>query len=438
MASGGDGGAVDSMAGLFVERSRARIRFARRVFLVVGVAPLAGLMAWAMWSHGDARRARLEARVGSALSLPVSIARVRDARPGVMILDDVALGGTTAAPLVRLARVRVEEAGREIRLEIESLECPPAAAALFARITRRWLAGTDEAPHDWIVECARVGWGATAAAPPLDRVRVECVTASGSRGVWIRAASGAGRDHEIRVRRHGEDDAPRYECVAFLAAPLPLAVVGAGLGLGIDPRAGGATCAGEWHGVQASDGWTGHGSGSAMGVDLAVLSAPLPDRLSGIADIVVDRVDLVAGRVREARFQLRATDGTVGSLWMAAAVDWLGCRPLAAWPPQSPVPFRGMAWSCRLGPLGIELDGMGDRGSLCADANGPLLAPPPGPMPVERLAWLGSPPGLPVVPASRWTAWLLPWLPPLDAMPPADGARGPGDGSVAAGARDDR
>lgn len=408
---------------MFVERSAGRIRLVRRLFVLCGLAPLLGLGALAVWRHGDTRRGWLEDRIAAALGTPVAIGAVSDPRPGVMLLENVVVGDKAAGPgpAMRFGQVRVEESAAEIRIAIDAAECPPAAAPLVARLARAWQEGEYRFRRDWVVDCARLGWGDGASAPRLERVRVECVATAGSRAVRLHGSVAEGAVVDLRILRsqEGPTGAVRDECAARFDAPVPAALVARALGLDGLVRDTATTLRGEAR--LASDGgvWSGHLSGEAGGVDLGALTAGLPDGIDGLATVTVEHAEIDAGRIIDARFTCRATHGTVSRRLVAASVDWLGCRPLRTLSGDGAVGFREMAWSCRLGDHGIELVGLGGDGAMVVDDTGPIVSQPVGVMPADRLAWLVSPPGLPVVPASPWTGVLLPWLPIPTAGHPA-------------------
>ena len=67
---------------MFVARSAARVRLARLAFLLAGLAPAAGLAAWAIHRRSDAHRAAIERRWQEAVGLPLTVGRVDHPRPG--------------------------------------------------------------------------------------------------------------------------------------------------------------------------------------------------------------------------------------------------------------------------------------------------------------------------------------------------------------------
>ena len=73
--------------------------------------------------------------------------------------------------------------------------------------------------------------------------------------------------------------------------------------------------------------------------------------------------------------------------------------------------FDDVAARLQIGASGADLRAHPGRdGSLARVQGLSIVDEPPGVVPIERLAWLLSPPGAPAVPASRATAWLLGWF----------------------------
>lgn len=407
---------------MFVDRSARRIARARRLFVVLGVVPLAALAGVAVWARGDGRRGALEARIAAALSLPVRIGAVTDPRPGVMLLEDVVVGDGAAA-CIRLPRVRVEESSREIRLVLTECDCPPPAARLWAALIRAWLDGDPRYRRDWVVACDRLTWGADGVGSPRAAVRVECVATAGTRAVRLVAGGGETPADEIRIVNTPGGD--RVECEARLSAPVPIEVLGTlAADDGAVAVAAGATFTGQARLERDRSGWNGTLSGALDRVDLARLTAGSALPATGLATLSLDSASVSAGRVASARIECRARDGSVSRALVAGCIEWLGCRPGQALPAGEACAFDVMAWRCRCESGELEFAGMLAGEALVADHNGVLLLAPPGKVPGERLAWLASPPGVPVVPASPQAMALLRWLPLTATSPPSRVAGG--------------
>ena len=69
---------------MFIERSAGRIRFARTVFVLAGLVPCAGLVAWAVHLRSASHRESLRAGWQRAVGVPLEVDAVEHPRPGVV------------------------------------------------------------------------------------------------------------------------------------------------------------------------------------------------------------------------------------------------------------------------------------------------------------------------------------------------------------------
>ena len=73
---------------MFIERSAARIRLVRTLFVLLAVLPCAGLCGWAAVRHSKGHREAIERRFEQVIGLPLAIGGVEYVRPNVMRLRD--------------------------------------------------------------------------------------------------------------------------------------------------------------------------------------------------------------------------------------------------------------------------------------------------------------------------------------------------------------
>jgi hypothetical protein len=71
---------------MFIERSSARIRTVRTLFVLLGLVPCAGLCGWAVLRHSSFHRRAIELRCEQAFGMPVRIGRVEHVRPDALRL----------------------------------------------------------------------------------------------------------------------------------------------------------------------------------------------------------------------------------------------------------------------------------------------------------------------------------------------------------------
>ncbi|MFM9026173.1 MAG: hypothetical protein ACKON7_12695, partial [Planctomycetaceae bacterium] len=257
---------------------------------------------------------------------------------------------------------------------------------------------------------------------------------AGGRGGWAGGAPGAARGvgvgrraaesgvDEVRVVRAaadaaGADAAEHLDVAAALATPLPYAVMAAILGSGPAatlPVGPSATVAGRVTASRAAGRWAGTARGRVEGVDLAACTAALPAGATGTMDVAVRSIEWRDGRLAAADVGCTAAAGRVDRRLLDALVAAIGCRAGAAYvgAGDRESTFDALGCTLRISGRGVELTG-DERwgGSIAVAAGRPLLDPPHGVVPVERLAWLLAPPGAVYVPSSGAGTWLMSILP---------------------------
>ena len=421
---------------MFVARSAARVRLARLAFLLAGLAPAAGLAAWAIHRRSDGHRAAIERRWQEAVGLPLTVGRVDPPRPGVIRGWDCVLPATPNRPAIALPLVEVESSSDEDRIRIDRFACDTAAAAAFAALARTWLADDVHFRRTCIVEVADFSWSGIS-SPPIDApaspavpLRVECV--AGAAGRALRVVRRGTTEDEARIVRESAPDAggdaanPALTITAHCGEPIPLAVlaVAAGAGVQAATASGAATVSGTLEATRSADGWAGQARGRIGGIDLAAAATAVGGRATGAASVDVTRLAWSGGRVSDALFECAAGAGSVDSRLFDRIVLALGARPGPAATPLPPGGERGFdAAGCivGVGPHGVQVMPTTRLPAGLATRNGDvLLAPPPTPVPGDRIAWMLSTPGTVYGPAIGPGSWLISVLPA--AAPPQNGA----------------
>jgi hypothetical protein len=433
---------------MFIERSAARIRLTRTLFVLLAVLPCAGLCGWAAVRHSSGHREAIERRCEQVIGLPLAIGSVEYVRPNVMRLRDCRLSAASGAVVLVAPAIEVESLSSELRVTLGRLDCTPELARVLAGLARDWLRQPARFPVDCVVDVDDFSWRprqsataeaaqpgghgpAHAAARPL---HIECVAANGSRAVRVRRDAGSSQaPDEVRVvagnladaggegmapksegiRPFGLGDAEGLEVTGTITEPLPIAVFEALAGL-----EAGALPLGEEASLSGTIGaWldAGVSRGSARGrierIDLAAASLHLPHRLSGEALLAIDDLEWSRGRITDCECQCSVSRGRVGQRLLDACVSALGCRPGPAYRSLAGDEVRSfddVSALLRLNSAGIELRAAAERsGSLARTQGLSILEEPQVTVPLDRLAWLLAPPGAVAVPASRTTAWLL-------------------------------
>lgn len=408
---------------MFIERSAARIRFARTAFLLAGLVPCAVLAAWAVHLRSAAHREAVRGRWQQALGLPLTLDAVEHPRPGVTRVRGCTVLGADGAPLVALPVVEFESAADEDRLTVDAARIDARAAAVFGDLAREWLRRDARHPKNCIVEVADFAWSAGsrsadgAAGPVSAGLRVECVAQRGTRAVRIVRRGGA--DDEVRVVREvvGEAGSARetIDLEARCAEGVPAAVLAAAAGWAAGPLA--ATPAtlvrGEATARWDEGGWDGSCRGRIEALDLATAARGVNARASGTATLHCDRLTWRTGRLTDADLELDFGGGWVDAALFDRLVIALGCRPgpgaVAGEPMRA---FDKGGCVLRLAAGGVSVLPVADAsGALASLGRVAVLQPPASPVPFERIAWLASPPASTFVPASGAGAWLMSVVP---------------------------
>jgi len=413
---------------MFIERSSARLRTVRTLFVLLGLLPCAGLCGWAAIRHSAAHRRTVESRCEQVIGLPVRIGRVEHVRPDAVRLHDCGLATADGGVLVAAAAVDVESSSTEVRVSVGRVECTPRLARAVTALVQQWLSQPARFERDCVVEVGELCWqGSTSsdrqAADRRTGLRIECVAAAdGGRAVRISGGAGDGaRTDELRVLATVADAAGdlvgpaalRLEVTGAVSVPLPVAILEAclgcepgGLALGAD-----AVVSGRIASVREAGGWSGTADGLVERIDLAVASAALTHRMSGDATVAIERIEWSRSRIAGCDCRLVATRGMVDQGFLDALVSTLGCRPGPEYRTATadrPRAFDEVACRLRLGPAGLDI--RADRAAGPAIAvvrGGTILEEPAAAVPLERAAWLFSPPSALVVPASQASRWLM-------------------------------
>jgi hypothetical protein len=422
---------------MFIERSTARIRMLRTVFVLLGILPCAGLCGWAAMRHSDGHREAIERRCEQVIGLPLAIGTVEHVRPNAMRLRDCRLSSSGGAVVLSVPVIDVESSSGELRLTLGRLDCTPELARTLAGLARDWLRQPVRFPVDCVIDVHDFSWRPRPHAdvgPVANSLHVECVAANGSRAVRVRrSADRSSPADEVRLvagvvgSPGGQDDdtqpqvAPRavehtaagMEVHGSIVEPLPVDVLEAAAGLeaGTLPLGAGAVVSGSVAAVL--DGGVSSGSARVRveQVDLAAASRHLPHRLAGEALLDIDGLEWSRGRITACGCQLSVSRGRVGQPLLDACVSMLGCRPGPAYRSLAREEVRSFDdVSVRLGIENGAVDVRaepGRDGALARVQGLSIVDQPQVPVPLDRLAWLLAPPGSAAVPAAKVTAWLI-------------------------------
>lgn len=410
---------------MFVPRSVRRIRFARAAFVVAGLLPCAVLVAWAVHRHSAAHRDGIRHAWEQAIGLPVAIDSVEHPLPGVVRARGCTLAAADGRPALAAEAVTVESTPAEVRIYVGALGCDPEGAEVLAGLAAEWLERGARFRRNLVIDVADLAWevpgvGGRADRRPVGPVRIECVVQDGGRAVRVVRRDASANADEMRIVRtgpeaRGADGYTEIEVSCTEPVPFPILAAVARSPFSGLPCGRSALLRGRLAATGVDGRWTGTASGRIAGVDLAACTAALAARASGAMEIDVEGVEWRDGRLAACTFSCDAGSGRADQRLLEALVTTLGCRAGAAYVGATAERERAFAaarCTVRIDGRGIELAGSPALGGALAVVDGrPLLQPPAGIVPAERLAWLLAPPGAVYVPSSGAGAWLMSVLP---------------------------
>ncbi|MFM7107401.1 MAG: hypothetical protein ACKOZU_02165 [Planctomycetaceae bacterium] len=426
---------------MFVPRSARRVRFARSAFVLGVLLPSVAIVAWAVHRRSVAHREAIRVAWEQAVGQPLAVASVDHPLPGVVRARGCTLAAPGGRPGLAAPAVRVETSPGEVRIAVDALDCDPAGAALLAGLADDWLRRGTRFRRDVVVDVADFAWSVPgidgrAERRPLGPVRVECVVKGEGRAVRIVRRDAAAEEARIVRSDEGGIDGGRLEVDASCSVPIPWAIVAAVLdrGGGWPSPGRGTTIRGRLSAAFSGGAWSGSATGRIEAVDLAACTATHVNRVSGTMDVAVRGVEWRGGRLATVDVACDVGAGRVDRRMLESLVSTLGCRVGPAYvgaAAENERAFDAAGCAIRVDGRGIEVAGSARLGGVLAVVAGrPLLDPPAGIVPPERLAWLVAPAAAVYVPSSGPGSWLMSILPgaggPVERASQAEGEPGGG------------
>ena len=420
---------------MFVERSAARIRLVRTLYVLACLLPTLGLVGWAVYRSSSLATDPLLAGWSRSLGFNVTAATIEHVRPAVLRLHDVAVEGMPLQSLVGVEVAEVETRSEGTLLRLPSLTLDAAGVSAVATLSLAWLTEPIRFPEGGVIEVEALAWRAAAKPVPLGGWRIEYVVAEGGRAIRIRREPAD--EDELRLRAVSSPGGPRLEAelrvTGGLPAPLLAAVTGwlPSFGPAAEVRgslqASATAVPGDAHRWR----WQGVGEGLVTGVDLSELAAAAGQRCRGEGLLRIEDVAVEANRITAARWLLSADEGELGRGLVERLVTVFGCRLGEAaardasgddWLAGPPLVFDQAAVAVSLDRAGVILRSPGSSGSTLVRVGGqPLLEAAPDRIGFDRFAWLFAPaiPGvLPAtIPASARAIEVLSRLPEVPETP---------------------
>lgn len=412
---------------------RMRRNVCRMSFVALAALPTFAVVVWAGAARWPGGVARSERRLADELGLSVSLENATDPRPGVKRFEGLRLAEPeTGREVLRLRSLDVVRRSDATSLvasqgELFAEQLPLLWQLITERLRTEHVAdrpGLRLAISGLTIHGALQGQTLASLVGEIER------TAAGARGSlrFQLAAESVGEPIRITIERRASSErvSTRWE-LHTANRPLPLAplaeLVPALAHLG--PR---AKFQGALWVEQTGDEWQGELTGSATDVDLdALVTEQFPHKLSGMAQVRIEKAQLRGGRLVAAVMSIKAGPGVIEDSLIRAGVEHAGIRRPA---PQDTsgrfAAYDQLALAIQLEPgrmtLRGECDGAGP-GAVLVSRGAVLLKEPEKPAAnALGLVRMMLPRGDLQVPASAETRWLLDGIPLPEARSPGDGA----------------
>lgn len=373
-----------------------RRRWCRLVFLAIGVAPTASLLATAGYLRSATHRQAVEFQLQSAVGLAVSVGQVAHPLPGGVRLSDVAWSDAeTGATLGRANRLDFFRKGVRWEVEGGDVVLDAAQGPLLAETLQRALRVPSRAqPSRISIRVRSLHW-------MRGEERFSCGQLTGSlepnaggttgQVQFLRPGRPGDQPAQVRVVRDRSISPPatRWD-VHCNGTPLPawLLLAGADSPMRLGSQA-------EFNGYlwasRSATGWEGQLTGRLRGVDLTALLGEDVPRLTGSADLSINLLRVQQGRAHRLDGAISAGPGEIDPALALNLSRELGLpvgRRMQSETAEM-VAFRELSAAVLLDDQGLTIrggcGGRADSRVLLHAEDGPLVGETRGPVAVAAL-----------------------------------------------------
>ena len=331
---------------------RTRRQVCRIAFFALCLLPAAGIFAWSGWRGGKSHGLACAAELSRAMGLQVSCTALSYPRPGIMLFQGVELSDPeTAAPLARMRFLESGGSGATSAWVASQPELDAAQLRDFWQIVDRRLREASDTATTTRLSAAEATLGWPAGSQTLTDIHGE-LSLPGAGGGPRTATIGfriAGIDMpepiRLQVSRERDDGAvdeagarDMNAISARLKTTLELHTSGAAVPcamlavpLGVVNRLGkNAKFRGSVWATETAGGWDGELSGQFTDVDLqSLVSEQFPHRLSGTAEITLQKARFRHGRLEDAVGTFSSGPGAVSQSLVSAChrISAISCAP---------------------------------------------------------------------------------------------------------------
>jgi hypothetical protein len=319
---------------MFSLHDNTRMLICRAAFFALCVVPTCGVVAWCVAVRGPGYRAAHERAIHDAIGWRVQIEGVSLPKPGLTLYQGLEISDAEGSQLLAQAPFLEVQAGENGAV----LALPFPATVNGLRLDATWRAAerllrSAEGDGSWTLAAQNV----TVHLDSGDQTLANCTgkLERGEQGARLSLSFGLAESNstgaapaKIEMTIADTSDAASPCAVSFNTggAPLPCSLVGsywpAALRLG-----SAVTFEGSVTATRSSGHWNAELAGKFHNVDLARLLESFPHKLTGVAEIQIERATIVDGRIEQAAGKLVAGPGIISRSLVHAAQQHLGLEP---------------------------------------------------------------------------------------------------------------
>jgi hypothetical protein len=422
---------------MFRLHDTTRRRICLAAFFALCLAPTACVLGWGVARSLPGHRRGEAERLGQLLGLEVMLDGVRHPRPGTVLYEGVELRDPETG--LTILRSRLVEAvwtrtaasdGQQKSALILFASQPEIETSQVGCLWQLWQRLVVAAPGGQTPEL-RLTAGELAINGPRPRTLYDVDAGLGAVPAGVQAEvafrladTKTGEPARIRIVRNRQVAPPltsfeidtgggEVPCCLFSEVASGLRVLGGA------SRFTGYVVANQ----SSSAEWEGEVKGKLLDIDFeSMVSEHFPHKLSGLAEVAIDRACFRGGRLEEASGTLHAGPGVIGRTLVEAATEHLAlpCRPPKADLPDL-ISYGQIAARFTLNAKGLVIHGDCEktaRGTVLLAEGQPVLSGMENPVPVVGLIRTLVPAKEVHVPAARQTDWLARHLPVPDLPNP--------------------
>jgi hypothetical protein len=414
---------------------RTRRTICRGAFFALVVCPTLGILGWGASHHLPGRIEEHRRELESLLGVQVELESLSHPRPNVTLYGPMRLVDPDSGRLlVSMRQVEVVRREEMVTLTASQPQIDTAALVrlweLIDAALRRQAIGQPPALRLAANEMTLQGGGEAQTFVQVS-ARLDSTPQGASAGARLLMAGGAASEPirlvlaRSRAQGHAATRLELHSGATHASGRSASPLVPALDRLGPDARFRGSI----WL-ARGPDGWRGEMTGHLARIDLErLVSEQFPHKLSGRADVTIQKAVLRGGRLEQLTASVAAGPGVAGRSLVEAAVEQLG---MAMRPDRQPsddyFSYTQLALACDMREGRLSLRGAAEgpvAGGVLVDRFGTLLSEPSEqPLSVAALVRTLVPQSEVLVPATREADRLLPYLPGPELVRPEADRRG--------------